>query len=162
MSFNPLSFSPPVLSLRTFSTPLISELSSIFIINNTHSFIFNNLHLTTLTLQPLHQSYIAVYNSHRNNTKWPKRKQKNVVPESVLKKQKRNEEWALVKKQEQDSAKKKRSETRKLIWSRAKQYTKEYDDQQKQMISSKREAKLKGGFYVDPEAKLLFIVRIRG
>jgi len=54
---------------------------------------------------------------------------KTVVPESVLKKQKRNEEWALVKKQEQDSAKKKRAETRKLIWSRAKQYAKEYDDQ---------------------------------
>lgn len=87
---------------------------------------------------------------------------KTVVPESVLKKQKRSEEWALVKKQEQESAKKKRSETRKLIWSRAKQYAKEYDDQQKELISLKREAKLKGGFYVDPEAKLLFIVRIRG
>jgi len=54
---------------------------------------------------------------------------KTVVPESVLKKQKRNEEWALVKKQEQDSAKKKRVQTRKLIWSRAKQYAKQYDDQ---------------------------------
>ena len=30
------------------------------------------------------------------------------------------------------------------------------------MIQLKREAKLKGGFYVDPEAKLLFIIRIRG
>jgi len=87
---------------------------------------------------------------------------KTVVPESVLKKQKRNEEWALAKKTEQESAKKKRSKTRKLIWSRAKQYAKEYDDQQKELISLKREAKLKGGFYVDPEAKLLFIVRIRG
>nr|ACJ84111.1 unknown [Medicago truncatula] len=87
---------------------------------------------------------------------------KTVVPESVLKKQKRNEEWALVKKQEQESAKKKRSETRKLIWSRAKQYAKEYDDSQKELIALKREAKLKGGFYVDPEAKLLFIIRIRG
>jgi len=87
---------------------------------------------------------------------------KTVVPESVLKKQKRNEEWALVKKQEQESSKKKRSETRKLIWSRAKQYAKEYDDSQKELIRLKREAKLKGGFYVDPEAKLLFIIRIRG
>ncbi|XP_045790504.1 60S ribosomal protein L7-2-like [Trifolium pratense] len=87
---------------------------------------------------------------------------KTVVPESVLKKQKRNEEWALVKKQEQAVAKKKRSETRKLSWSRAKQYDKEYHDQQKELISLKREAKLKGGFYVNPEAKLLFIVRIRG
>ena len=34
--------------------------------------------------------------------------------------------------------------------------------QQKELIQLKREAKLKGGFYVDPEAKLLFIIRIRG
>ena len=26
----------------------------------------------------------------------------------------------------------------------------------------KHEAKLKGGFYVDPEVKLLFVIRIRG
>ncbi|KAG7036388.1 60S ribosomal protein L7-3, partial [Cucurbita argyrosperma subsp. argyrosperma] len=32
----------------------------------------------------------------------------------------------------------------------------------KELIRLKREAKLKGGFYVDPEAKLLFITRIRG
>jgi ribosomal protein L30/L7E len=31
-----------------------------------------------------------------------------------------------------------------------------------ELIRLKREAKLKGGFYVDPEAKLLFIIRIRG
>lgn len=34
--------------------------------------------------------------------------------------------------------------------------------QQKELIQLKREAKLKGGFYVDPEVKLLFIIRIRG
>ena len=34
--------------------------------------------------------------------------------------------------------------------------------QEKELIRLKREAKLKGGFYVDPEAKLLFIIRIRG
>ena len=33
---------------------------------------------------------------------------------------------------------------------------------EKELIRLKREAKLKGGFYVDPEAKLLFIIRIRG
>ncbi|KAJ7979388.1 60S ribosomal protein L7 [Quillaja saponaria] len=85
-----------------------------------------------------------------------------VVPESVLKKQKRNEEWALAKKQELEAAKKKSSENRKLIFNRAKQYANKYDDQQKELIRLKREAKLKGGFYVNPEAKLLFIVRIRG
>ncbi|KAK4850943.1 hypothetical protein QYF36_011216 [Acer negundo] len=85
-----------------------------------------------------------------------------VVPESVLKKQKREVEWASSMKQELEAAKKKRAETRKLIFNRAKQYTKEYDEEQKELIHLKREAKLKGGFYVNPEAKLLFIVRIRG
>ena len=46
--------------------------------------------------------------------------------------QKRNEEWALVKKQELESAAMKRSDTSKLIWSRAKQFAMEYDDQQKE------------------------------
>ncbi|KAJ0075528.1 hypothetical protein Patl1_34908 [Pistacia atlantica] len=87
---------------------------------------------------------------------------KVVIPESVLKKQKRNEEWALAKKQELEVTKKKNAENRKLIFSRAKLYAKEYEEQEKELIQLKREAKLKGGFYVDPEAKLLFIVRIRG
>ncbi|KAG6647745.1 hypothetical protein CIPAW_07G099400 [Carya illinoinensis] len=71
-----------------------------------------------------------------------------VVPESVLKKQKRNEEWALAKKQELEAAKKKRVESLKLIYCRAKLYAKEYDEQQKELIRLK--------------PKLLFIIRIRG
>ena len=51
-----------------------------------------------------------------------------VVPESVLKKQKRNEEWALAKKQDLEAAKKKRVENGKLIYKRAKLYAKEYDE----------------------------------
>jgi len=57
---------------------------------------------------------------------------------------------------------KKRRENGKLIFNRAKVYAKEYDEKQMELIRLKREAKLKGGFYVDPEAKLLFIIRIRG
>lgn len=85
-----------------------------------------------------------------------------VVPESVLKKQKRDEELALAKTQDLEAQKKKNAENRKLIYNRAKQYSKEYEEQQKQLIQLKREARLKGGFYVSPEAKLLFIIRIRG
>ncbi|KAL2904671.1 60S ribosomal protein L7-2 [Bienertia sinuspersici] len=87
---------------------------------------------------------------------------KAVVPESVLKKKKREEEWALAKKQDLDAEKKKRSENRKLIFKRAAKYANEYENQEKELISLRREAKLKGGFYVEPEAKLLFIIRIRG
>ncbi|XP_047949091.1 60S ribosomal protein L7-3-like [Salvia hispanica] len=38
----------------------------------------------------------------------------------------------------------------------------EYAAQERELIQLKREARLKGGFYVNPEAKLLFIIRIRG
>jgi hypothetical protein len=34
--------------------------------------------------------------------------------------------------------------------------------QEKETIRLKREAKTKGGFYVEPEQKLLFAIRIRG
>lgn len=54
---------------------------------------------------------------------------KAVIPESVLKKKKREEEWALAKEQELEAAKKKNKDNRKLIYNRAKQYAKEYDQQ---------------------------------
>ncbi|XP_010542455.1 PREDICTED: 60S ribosomal protein L7-2-like [Tarenaya hassleriana] len=85
-----------------------------------------------------------------------------IVPESVLKKQKRQGQWELAKKQELEADKKKNAENRKLIFNRAMNYDKEYKEKERELIQLKREAKLKGGFYVDPEAKLLFIVRIRG
>ena len=51
---------------------------------------------------------------------------KVVVPESVLKKRKREEEWALAKKQSAEAAKKTNAANRKLIYKRAEQYAKEY------------------------------------
>ncbi|KAM7259447.1 hypothetical protein ACFE04_015188 [Oxalis oulophora] len=87
---------------------------------------------------------------------------KTVIPESVLKKRKREEEWALAKKQDLDAAKIKNKENRKVIFKRAKLYAEEYANKERELIQLKREAKLKGGFYVEPEAKLLFIIRIRG
>ncbi|KAL5990892.1 hypothetical protein ACLOJK_011797 [Asimina triloba] len=85
-----------------------------------------------------------------------------IIPESVLKKRKRNEEWELARKKEVEAKRKKSKGSRKLIFKRAEQYAKEYESQEKELISLKREARLKGGFYVSPEAKLLFIIRIRG
>ncbi|KAL8036513.1 hypothetical protein ABFX02_12G163500 [Erythranthe guttata] len=85
-----------------------------------------------------------------------------LVPESVLKKQKRADEWALAKANELAVAKTKKVADRKLICKKARQYAEEYEKQAKELIDLKREARLKGGFYVNPEAKLLFIIRIRG
>eukprot|EP00250_Pteridium_aquilinum_P035840 c9991_g1_i1 orf=166-909(+) len=84
------------------------------------------------------------------------------VPESVLKKRKRDEQWALARKEQATQAKLKSVANRKVIFKRAEQYIKEYRQQEADLIRLKREAKLKGGFYVDPEAKLLFVIRIRG
>eukprot|EP00246_Nothoceros_aenigmaticus_P016461 TRINITY_DN74_c0_g1_i2.p1 TRINITY_DN74_c0_g1~~TRINITY_DN74_c0_g1_i2.p1 ORF type:complete len:251 (-),score=53.51 TRINITY_DN74_c0_g1_i2:388-1140(-) len=84
------------------------------------------------------------------------------VPESVLKKRKRDEQWALARKEQLQAARARSATNRKVIFKRAEQYIKEYRQQEADLIRFKREAKLKGGFYVEPEAKLLFVVRIRG
>jgi large subunit ribosomal protein L7e len=38
----------------------------------------------------------------------------------------------------------------------------EYRNQEKDLVHLKRAAKAKGGFYVEPEAKLALVVRIKG
>jgi large subunit ribosomal protein L7e len=86
----------------------------------------------------------------------------STVPESVLKKRKRDEQWAKNRAEELQLSKAKAKENRKVIFKRAEQYIKEYRQQESDLIRVKREAKLNGGFYVEPEAKLLFVVRIRG
>ena len=50
-----------------------------------------------------------------------------IVPESVLKKRKRAETWALAKNKDLEQQKKKNAENRKIIFSRALQYAKEYE-----------------------------------
>ncbi|CAK7340742.1 unnamed protein product [Dovyalis caffra] len=50
------------------------------------------------------------------------------MSESMLKKQKRNEEWALVKKEKQLALKK------ELIFNRAKQYVKQHDESKRSLL----------------------------
>ena len=54
---------------------------------------------------------------------------KVAVPESVLRKRKREEQWATEKKEKALVEKKKSVESRKRIFTRAKQYAEEYDAQ---------------------------------
>lgn len=84
------------------------------------------------------------------------------VPETLLKKRKRDEQWAINRKEQLETSKKNSAKNRTLIFKRAEQYIREYRGQEADLIRLKREAKLKGGFYVEPEAKLMFIIRIRG
>lgn len=84
------------------------------------------------------------------------------VPESVLKRRKRDEDWAAKKAGEASAAKTAAKAKRKDIFKRAEKYVKEYRDQEKDLVRLKREAKAKNGFYVEPEAKVMFVIRIRG
>lgn len=58
--------------------------------------------------------------------------------------------------------KKVRREKRKEIFKRAEKYVKEYRQQEKDEIRMKRMARKHTNFYVPAEAKLAFVVRIRG
>merc|ERR1719240_463627 len=60
-----------------------------------------------------------------------------------------------VKKQE-------RQQTRHDLKMRTLKYDKEYATRERQLISARRQAKTAGNFFVEPEAKLLFVTRIVG
>ena len=55
-----------------------------------------------------------------------------------------------------------RREKRKEIFKRAEQYVKEYRQQERDEIRMKRMARKHANFYVPAEAKLAFVIRIRG
>ncbi|XP_007253038.1 60S ribosomal protein L7 [Astyanax mexicanus] len=84
------------------------------------------------------------------------------VPESLLKKRKH---YAAVKAKRIKTKrveKKARRVTRKLIFKRAEAYHKEYREMYRREIRLNRMARKAGNFYVPAEAKLAFVVRIRG
>ena len=84
------------------------------------------------------------------------------APESVLKRRKRDEQWAAQKAKDAAEAKKAQEKKREEVFKRAEKYVKEYEAQEKDLIRLKREARAKGGFYVEPEQKLIFVMRLRG
>uniref|UniRef100_A0A7N0TFV8 60S ribosomal protein L7 n=1 Tax=Kalanchoe fedtschenkoi TaxID=63787 RepID=A0A7N0TFV8_KALFE len=86
----------------------------------------------------------------------------NTIPEVILKKRKRNEEWALVRKQSLEARKKHNADSRKFAFKKAEQYIREYREKERDLVRFKRVAKSEGKYYVEPEAKLLFVIRIRG
>lgn len=84
------------------------------------------------------------------------------VPETVLKKRKNNEEWAIRRRESLEARKQITKEKRKLIFRRAEQYIKEFRDKESDLVRMKRRTKQKGQLHIKPEAKLLFVIRIGG
>jgi len=86
----------------------------------------------------------------------------SAAPESYLRKRKTVEARKAAHLTSKAENKKKRSAARRVIFKRAEAYVKEYREQEKNLIRFKRQAKNSGNFYVEPEAKLVFLIRIRG
>merc|ERR1712054_207866 len=84
------------------------------------------------------------------------------VPESVLKKRKTQEKLAADRAAAAAEAKKANKEKRTQAYKSAEKYVKEYRAMAKQRVRMHRQAKAAGNHYVDGEAKLAFVVRIRG
>jgi len=84
------------------------------------------------------------------------------VPETVLKKRRTRDSAKVEMEKKRASTKKKLRQTRKVIFKRAEQYVKEYRNIEQSLIRFRRQAKKGGNFYFEPEAKLVFVVRIRG
>merc|ERR1712070_1011383 len=84
------------------------------------------------------------------------------VPESVLKKRKTQEKLASEKAANAAAARKAGKEKRVAMYKSAEKYVKEYRNLAKQRVRMHRQAKAAGNHFVDAEAKLAFVVRIRG
>jgi len=87
---------------------------------------------------------------------------KSTTPESVLKKRKRQEKWDEATKAKAAAAATKGEASKKEAFKRAEAYVKEYKEQQASLVTLKRAARKAGTFYVEPEPKLLFVMRLRG
>lgn len=58
--------------------------------------------------------------------------------------------------------KKVNKEKRGVIFKRAEKYVKEYRDAEREKVRLARVAKQEGSFYIPAEAKLIFLIRIKG
>ncbi|KAL3901376.1 MAG: hypothetical protein SGCHY_000641 [Lobulomycetales sp.] len=89
-------------------------------------------------------------------------REKTFVPESVLKKRKTLEKINADRAAKAALKKKETRNKRKVIFKRAEQYVKEYRSQERDEIRLRRQAKAQGSFYVPEEAKVAFVIRIKG
>jgi large subunit ribosomal protein L7e len=85
-----------------------------------------------------------------------------LVPETLLKKRK-NQEKAVFERSKALKEKRKASRAKRaVIFKRADQYIREYRAKERSEIRYRRQARAAGNFYVPGEAKLAFVIRIKG
>ena len=84
------------------------------------------------------------------------------VPESALKKRKSVEAIKASRAARVQALKKKSKTNRQVYFKRAEQYVNEYRSAERSRVFLRRQAKEGGNFYREPEAKIAFVIRIRG
>lgn len=84
------------------------------------------------------------------------------VPETILKRRKRQAESRAARAKAAATDKVNRHKKRVDIFKRAEKYVKEYRDKEHDEIRLRREAKKEGNYYVAGDPKLAFVMRIRG
>ncbi|CAL5869464.1 uncharacterized protein PFLUO_LOCUS3693 [Penicillium psychrofluorescens] len=85
-----------------------------------------------------------------------------LVPETLLKKRKSQEQARAERRADADKKKQANKEKRAVIFKRAESYVKEYRDAERESIRLARAARQEGNFFVADEPKLVFVVRIKG
>jgi len=83
-------------------------------------------------------------------------------PENITKKKARDENLAAAKAEADANARMARKYKRVEAYKNAENYCKEYRALAKQQVRMRRQAKAAGNHFVEAEAKLIFVVRIRG
>ncbi|KAJ4958162.1 hypothetical protein NE237_025273 [Protea cynaroides] len=86
------------------------------------------------------------------------------IQETVLKKRKNNEEWAIKRREQLEQRKQRGKENQKLVFKRAEQYIKEHRNKELDLVTMKQRGKQmrRRSSSVVPKSKLLFIIRTCG
>jgi large subunit ribosomal protein L7e len=85
-----------------------------------------------------------------------------VIPENILKKQKRDAALLKARQDRRAAEKTARAKTRKEQYSLAEKYFNEYQAADAALVKARRDAKAAGSFYVEAQPKVAFIIRIKG
>jgi len=97
-----------------------------------------------------------------SKTKVQAAKKKRPLPESLVKQRKAHERYVARQRSAQKTESRYRKVSRGKAILKAEKYAKEYRDMETHLINQRREAKAGGNFFVEPEAKVAFVFRLRG
>jgi large subunit ribosomal protein L7e len=89
-------------------------------------------------------------------------KQLNYIPETILKKRKSNEEWALKRKAQLELRQKKSKQSKASEFKMPEQFIRDYRDKELDLVRMKDRIKRKRPPVENLKSKLLFVVRIQG